>query len=65
MKKWLAPMTLCVAYSGSIFLSALLAKELFERGIFSKKIAFGVFFLVIFGILFTMVIYAFKNSHKR
>ena len=64
MKKWLAPAALCIAYSGTILLSAVLARELFERGILSKKVAFGAFFLVIFGILFTMVLYAFKNSHR-
>ena len=65
MKKWLGLTALCITYSGSILLSAIFAKELFERGILSKKIAFGTFFLVIFGILLTMVLYAFKNSHRR
>ena len=58
-------MAFCVTYSGTIVLSALLARELFTRGILGKKIAFGLFFLVIFGTLFAMVLYAFKNSHRR
>ena len=62
MKKWLGPTVLCVAYSGTIWLSAVIAWELFERKILSKEVSFGIFFLVIFGILFTMVLYAFKNS---
>ena len=65
MRKWLEPLVLCMAYSGIILFSAILARELVERGIVSKKIAFGAFFLVIFGILFTIVLHAFKNSHRR
>ena len=64
MRKWLTPLSLCVSYSGSILLSAFLAKELVERGILGKEIAFGAFFLIVLGILVSMVLYAIKNSKR-
>ena len=64
MKKWLIPASLCIAYSGTILVAGALLWELVERDILSKKISFMIFFLVIFGNLFTIVLYALKNSHR-
>ena len=64
MRKWLIPASFCVAYSATILLTGAFLWELVERDILSKKLSFVIFFLVIFGNLFTIVLYAFKNSHR-
>ena len=57
-KKWLAVLTIAMSIPSTIAIFVYGVSVLVERGYVSKNVGYGIFFLVILGMLWLMVKYA-------
>jgi len=62
-KKWLAILAIAMSIPSTIAGLALLVNELVEKGLVDIKIGFVIFLLVILGMLWLMVSYAFNRKN--
>ena len=62
-KKWLGILSIALSIPSTIAGLALLINELVDRGILDFKVGFCIFLLVISGMLWLMVNYAFNKKN--
>ena len=62
-KKWIAVLSLALSLPSSIAAIALFMNELVDKGILDTNIAFSIFLLVISGMIWLMVVYAFSKKN--
>ena len=62
--KYLKVLGLAISFPSTILFLAFGTYKLVEEGIISLNLGFGVFFIVIFNILWLMVRYAFNKKNK-
>ena len=61
-KKWIAILSIALSIPSSIAFLALFINELVDKGIIGFKIGFSIFLLVISGMIWLMVAYAFNKK---
>jgi Kef-type K+ transport system membrane component KefB len=60
-KKWIKPMALAMGLPSTALASAWFLWTLVDMGYISDKVAIIIFLAVIFNVLITMVVYAYKK----
>ena len=62
--KYLKLLALTISFPSTILFLAYGTYQLVEENIISRNVGFGIFFIVIFNILWLMVRYAFNKKNK-
>ena len=62
--KYLKVLGLAISFPSTILFLAFGISKLVEEGIINRSLGFGIFFIVIFNILWLMVRYAFNKKNK-
>ena len=62
-KKWVAVLSIALSLPSSIAAIALFMNELVDKGILDIKVAFSIFLLVISGMIWLMIVYAFSKKN--